>query len=91
MRVDAYNAVTSLYQQAKVKKQGKSVAANKSDKLEISRVGKDYQIAKKAVKEAPDIREDKVNELKAAIDNGTYEVSANDFAEVLLDKYFGSI
>lgn len=91
MRVDAYNAVTSLYQQTKVKKQGKTVAASKSDQLEISRVGRDYQIAKKAVKEAPDIREDKVNELKAAIDNGTYEVSANDFAEVLLDKYFSSI
>lgn len=91
MRVDAYNAITKMYQSTNVKKQNKSGKAGLSDKLEISQAGRDYQVAKNAVKQVPDIREDKVSQLKEAIDSGTYQVSNSAFADVLLDKYFSSI
>jgi negative regulator of flagellin synthesis FlgM len=50
-------------------------------------VGRDYQIAKNAVSEASDIREDKVAQLKDMVESGTYQVSADDFASKLLENY----
>jgi len=34
----------------------------------------------------PEIREEKIAELRAAIEQGTYEVSARDVAEKILDR-----
>ena len=47
----------------------------------------DMQIAKTALKEVPDVRQDRVSALKASIANGTYQVSAEDFADKLLAAY----
>ena len=49
--------------------------------------GRDYQVAKKAVSEASDIREDKVAQLKNMVESGQYQVSGDDFASRLLEKY----
>ena len=46
-------------------------------------------IAKQAVANVPDVREDLVSSLKQQIDNDTYEVDADDFAGKLLEKYGG--
>lgn len=89
MRVDAYNAITQMYRSTNAKKQNNVGKSTSSDKLEISQMGRDYQVAKQAVSQAPDVREEKVAQLKAAIDAGEYEVSNSTFADVLLDKYFG--
>lgn len=50
-----------------------------------------YQIAKQAVTEAADIREDKVAELKAKVNSGNYFVDTADFAKKLLEKYNTSL
>ena len=88
MRIDAYNQIAQVYgvqQSAKTQKtQGTSSVR---DQVSISQAGRDYQIAKKAVSEASDIREDKVAQLKNMIDSGEYQVSADDFASKLLAKY----
>lgn len=55
--------------------------------VEISSIGYDYQIAKQAVAETSDIREDKVAALSAKVKSGTYDVSNEAFAEKLLEKY----
>ncbi len=87
MRIDAYNQVGQIYKtDAKMKTQ-KVWKASDTDKVEISAFGKIYQIAKKAVNDVPDIREDKIAEIKARIDNGTYDVSAESFADKLLESY----
>ena len=57
------------------------------DEVQISSMGRDYQIAKQAVADASDIREDKVSQLKSMIDAGTYSVEPGDFASKLLEKY----
>ena len=88
MRIDAYNQIAQLYGASKVNKTYKAQStAQVSDKVSISQAGKDYQIAKKAVSEASDIREDKVAQLKNMIDSGQYQVSGDDFASKLLEKY----
>ena len=88
MRIEAYNQVAALYQANKSTRTSavKNVNAPR-DQVHISSAGKDFQIAKQAVANASDIREDKVAELKTRVDSGNYQVDAGDFASKLLEKY----
>ena len=88
MRIDAYNQIAQLY------KTGKSIRTNKAnstasvrDEVQISQTARDYQIAKQAVAETSDIREDKVSRLKNKMSTGSYSVDTGDFAEKLLAHY----
>ncbi|SFA88857.1 anti-sigma-28 factor, FlgM family [Acetitomaculum ruminis DSM 5522] len=85
MRIDALSQVSAAYKVNRAKSVSKTQYNNIKDQVSISDFGKDYQIARKAVAEASDIREDLVSELKNKIDNGDYEVSADDFATKLLE------
>ena len=87
MRIDAYNQVAQLYgAQNRTRVQKAQNAYSVSDQVSISQAGKDYQIARNAVSQASDIREDKVAQLKQMVDSGTYSVSPDDFASKLLAK-----
>ena len=89
MRIDAYNQIAQAYGVQKTyntQKANKSASMGK-DQLSISQTGYSYQVAKTAVSEASDVREDKVAKLKAQIQNGTYSVNPDDFANKLLEKY----
>ena len=87
MRIEAYTQVQQLYNATKpAKLQGKA-HVSATDRIQISSIGKDIQIAKNAVAAAPDIREDVVAPIRAAVANGNYQVSAESFAEKLMQKY----
>ena len=88
MRIDAYNQIAQVYKTTSAAKLQKTENARHGrDEVQISSFGRDYQIAKQAVAEASDIREDKVSQLKSMIDAGTYSVEPGDFASKLLEKY----
>ena len=87
MRVEAYNQIAQIYNTTKAGKVKNAQSAGKRDGVEISQAGRDYQIAKQAVAETSDIREDKVALLKSRIDSGNYKVGTGEFAEKLLAKY----
>lgn len=87
MRVDAYNAISQMYQANANYKTKAANASYSSDKVEISSLGREYQVAKSAVAQIPDVREDKVAEIKAMMKAGTYHVSGMDFASKMLDNY----
>ena len=89
MRIDAYNQIAQLYgvQKNYNTQKAKGVASMGSDQLSISQTGLSHQVAKAAVSEASDVREDKVAKLKAQIQAGTYSVNPEDFANKLLEKY----
>lgn len=91
MRIDAYNRVNQIYQTGKATKTTKSgkPSASANDQFEISQFGKELQVAKESVKNASDVREDKVADIKARMQNGTYQVSSEQIADKLLDSYFG--
>lgn len=92
MRVDAYNQIQQIYGSSTIKKPEEKNAAAKAsfrDELLLSATGRDSQIAKQAIANTPDIREGVVAPLKEQIDNGTYDVSAEDFAGKLLERYNG--
>ena len=81
MRIDAYNQIAAVYNTTKTNKTtsaGKVASAR--DEVFISSAGRDYTLAKQAVAEASDIREDKVADIKNKIDTGSYQVDTGDFA-----------
>ncbi len=88
MRVDAINHVSQLYKPANAKKVDRAEGIKNKDAYEISQSAKDYQVAKKAVSETPDVREDKVAQIKEAIASGTYNVSSQEIAEKMVSNYF---
>lgn len=88
MRIEAYHQVAQVYNTTK--SQGAAGVKKTSmgrDEVQISSAGRDFQIAKQAVAEASDIREDKVAEMKDRIGSGNYQVDTGDFASMLLSKY----
>lgn len=88
MRIDAYNAVNQVYQTtAQMKKVDAEKRVQKDDKLEISQTGKDINIAKQAIKECPDVREDKIEAIKKQMAEGTYFVSTEDLADKILNSF----
>lgn len=87
MRIDAYAQVQQLYGSKNVHKVQKETRAGFKDQLQISSKGKDIQTAKNAVMNAADVREEVVAPLKNKVDAGTYEVSGEQFAQKLFEKY----
>ncbi len=87
MRIEAYNQVQQVYQTRRTGKTQKSAAVSRTDKVQISSFGKDIQTAKAAVASSPDIREELTAPIKARIQDGTYAVSSESFAEKLMKKY----
>ncbi len=87
MRIQSYIQVQQMYNTQKTTRTQKSAQTSFSDKLQISTMGKDIQTAKAALANTSDIREDKIADIKAAIQDGTYEVSGESFADKLLEKY----
>lgn len=86
MRIDAINRVSQLYQTNSTKKVAKANDVAKYDSVQISQMGKDYQVAKAAVAATPDVRTDLVNDIKSRMENGTYDVSMEMLADKLLAR-----
>ena len=87
MRIEAYTQIQQLYNTSKAGKTQKTTKKSFMDAVQISSTGKDYQTAKAAVFAAPDIREDVTAPIREAVQSGSYDVSSDDFAERLLEKY----
>ena len=76
-------AYTEILNSIRRRKAGNSIAS------EVNAMGirmKEYQMAWDAVAACADIREDLTAPIKARLKEGTYQVSAEDFAEKLLRK-----
>ena len=54
------------------------------DNVKISEVGKDYAIAQKALKDIPDVRQEKIDEVKAKMAEGKFEVKGEDIASKII-------
>ena len=87
MRIDAMSEISKLYQVSSTRKKQDKVSGYTKDSVEISEFGRDLQTAKQAVAQSEDIRPDKVQELKAKLDNGTYNVSMSALADKLLKGF----
>lgn len=91
MRIDAFNKVSQLYQTNNVKNATKAKGSSFRDMLEISQTGKDYQVARQIVARTPDVRDDRVNDIKQQMEAGTYDISAEAIADKLVNSYFDEL
>lgn len=90
MRIEAYTQIQQMYGTQNTKKADTAKTGTSfKDQLQLSSAGKDMTTAKSAVANSPDIRTDLVNSIKEQIDDGTYEVDADDFAGKMFDKFNG--
>lgn len=65
----------------------KTAISNESARADISAKGKDFAAAHAVAKSAPDIREDRIADLKKRIAEGKYEVDANKLADKLVNEH----
>ncbi len=64
----------------------------KADTVALSNAAKDIQEAQKQLEAIPDVREDKVAQLKEQIENGTYEIDEEKIADKMLkDSLFNDL
>ncbi|MCR5674562.1 MAG: flagellar biosynthesis anti-sigma factor FlgM [Lachnospiraceae bacterium] len=91
MRIDAFNQVTQAVYANRVTRTNKTPyaqAVQPTDHVQISQLGKDYQTARTAVANAPDVRDDVVAVAKQNLESGKYDnLSGASFADKLLKKY----
>lgn len=88
IQIDAYVRQTQQQQQD-VKAQEQAVQQKaKTDKVQISQAALDTQKAAEAMKDAPDIREDKVRDIKLEVDSDRYHRPAEQVATNMLNEGF---
>ncbi len=61
-------------------------SATSSDDLEVSDLGRDLNVARKAAKETPNVRQSLVDDIKARFKAGKYEVDTNAIAQKILGE-----
>jgi negative regulator of flagellin synthesis FlgM len=81
--------VAGVYNSQKKITEATSVAgtASKKDVVSISGKAKDFQSVLKALKNVPDVRQDKVNELSERFSSGNYNVEGKDAADKILKSF----
>jgi negative regulator of flagellin synthesis FlgM len=82
--------VNQVYSSSTTKKSmtsGSTGNASFMDQISLSTAGKDMQVAKNALAKTPDVRENKVNDIKEQLENGTYDVDPEAFASKLLSAF----
>lgn len=77
--------VLKIYNNQNSKKEIKSAARlGKRDELKLSDEAREFQIALKALENTPDVREEKIEEIRQQIQSGTYEIDSKKIAEKML-------
>jgi len=70
----------------KKQKVNETVAPSKTDILELSARVQELKLAKEMVLKFPDVRADKILELKKRIQEGTYQVSGEEVAAKMINR-----
>lgn len=55
-------------------------------RVEISSTSQEVRRVKELIKSLPDVREDRVQALKAQVESGTYHVSSEDIADLIIRR-----
>lgn len=78
--------ITEIYgKQKNLNKVNKTEGVSrKKDVLSISNEAKDFQTVMKALKDVPDIRQDKVNEIAKKYRSGKYNIDSKDVADKIV-------
>jgi len=69
-----------------VDKQAGAAAVKPEETVDLSTMARDIQQAKVEVSQVPDVREEKVQEIKAQVETGTYNVSGEQIANKMVGE-----
>jgi negative regulator of flagellin synthesis FlgM len=61
--------------------------SSKKDELSISGTAKDFSVAMKAMRQIPDVRQEKINEIIQKMERGDYSVKASEVAEKIITAF----
>ena len=86
IHLDTYAKNVAKTEESVKKDAQQSEGAAKGDKVILSPKAKAIQEAKKLLENVPDIREEKVAQIKEQIKNGTYTVDAKKVAAKILEE-----
>lgn len=91
--IKGYAAEGNAAQHEKVDPEKSCGACSNEDNVELSTKARQLQAVQALVDAVPDVREAKVADLKARIENGTYQVKGDKIAlalirESVLNRYF---
>jgi negative regulator of flagellin synthesis FlgM len=87
MRINGTSDIGNVYKSTKVNKAyGETSVSTSKDVVSFSSIAKDMGVAKKAIDQAPDVRMEKVDDIKAQIEAGQYNISASQIADKLLSQ-----
>lgn len=84
------SGVTGIYTNDKKisKVENVNKVSETKDDVKISNVGKDYAVALNALKDVPDVRQDKVDDISSKISKNEYSVSGEDIADKIMNESF---
>ena len=87
MRIsEVYNPQKTARPNAVAPRAKANKAVRNEDSFTASSLATDFNVARRAVAAAPDVRADKIDDILSRINNGTYNVSADDVAGKILDQ-----
>lgn len=87
MKINPINRLNDVYKVANNKQNINKVTKKEVDTFSISEAGKDISVARKALQNTEEIRTEKVDVIKDKINTGTYNVSGEQIAEKIVNKY----
>ncbi|MGI6227957.1 MAG: flagellar biosynthesis anti-sigma factor FlgM [Peptococcales bacterium] len=86
MKIYNVPGILKAYNQKKIRgTSASSIVEGKKDEMQVSNEAQLMSKILQAAKNAPEIREDKVNQLKSTIKQGTYNVPTEDIAKKMLN------
>lgn len=64
----------------------KPIPRKSVDQVNVSNNAQAYMVARQAIKNVPDIREERLTEIEQRVKSGTYEVKDEDIAEKMIGR-----
>ncbi|MDR1531398.1 MAG: flagellar biosynthesis anti-sigma factor FlgM [Clostridiales bacterium] len=77
------------YKAEETKRAGKT--EEKHDELAMSAQAQSFSALRKALSGIPDLREERIGELRQKIESGVYDVSSSDVADKILERALGAL
>ncbi|SDJ91029.1 flagellar biosynthesis anti-sigma factor FlgM [Natronincola ferrireducens] len=79
------NKIMEVYNKTSKSVEKTNQVQQTKDKLEISQSAKEFQIAMQAFKNLPEVREEKLKEIKEKIETNSYNISGKEIANKILE------
>lgn len=87
MRIDAINRIYDSYKAQSTTASNKIDKTSSKDEVTLSSEAKDFTTITKLLSEVPDVRTDKVEEIKNRMNSGNYNVKAEEVAGKILSQF----